>query len=175
MRWYCANEFHSTCLPTITSPFAITYFFHLYPLQLFKFEINGYDFEQVWISDRLYHKFDTFEKLSASYQPICPGLGAYQAKSLLNPMFSNMASDWLVAVLPANQMPGLKICRRIGVWDLGFESCIQQRKTTCLLSIRISLACARASKLTTTNMYIAKARCESQLAVRSSGLNACWS
>ena len=36
----------------------------------------------------------------------------------------------------------------------GFESCIQQRKTTCLLSIRKSLACARASKLTTTNMYI---------------------
>ena len=65
---------------------------------------------------------------------------------------------------------------RIGVWDLGFESCIQQRKTTCLLSIiPISLACARASILTTTNMYIAKARCESQLAVRSSGLNACWS
>ena len=24
--------------------------------------------------------------------------------------FSNMASDWLAAVLPANQMPGLKIC-----------------------------------------------------------------
>ena len=36
----------------------------------------------------------------------------------------------------------------------GFESCSQQRKTTCLLSIRISLACARASKLTTTNMYM---------------------
>ena len=35
-----------------------------------------------------------------------------------------------------------------------FESCLQQRKTTCLLSIRISLACARASKLTTTNIYI---------------------
>ena len=34
-----------------------------------------------------------------------------------------------------------------------FESCIQQRKTTCLLSIRKSLACARAAKLTTTNMY----------------------
>ena len=32
-----------------------------------------------------------------------------------------------------------------------FESCLQQRKTTCLLSIRKSLACARASKLTTTN------------------------
>ena len=29
------------------------------------------------------------------------------------------------------------------------------------------------SKLTTTNMNIAKARCETQLAVRSSGLNAC--
>ena len=36
----------------------------------------------------------------------------------------------------------------------GFESCILQRKTTCLLSIRKSLACARASKLTTTNMYV---------------------
>ena len=33
-----------------------------------------------------------------------------------------------------------------------FESCFQQRKTTCLLYIRISLACARASKLTTTNI-----------------------
>ena len=52
-----------------------------------------------------------------------------------------------------------------------FESCIQQRKTTCLLSIRTSLACARSSKLT-TNMYIARARCESQPAVKSSGLNA---
>ena len=57
----------------------------------------------------------------------------------------------------------------------GFESCIQQRKTTCLLSIRKSFACARASKLTTTNMYIARARCECQMAVGSSGLNACWS
>ena len=45
--------------------------------------------------------------------------------------------------------------------------------STCLLSIRISLACARASKLTTTNTYIARSRCESQLAVRSSGLNDC--
>ena len=34
------------------------------------------------------------------------------------------------------------------------EDNLQQRKTTCLLSIRISLACARASKLTTTNMYV---------------------
>ena len=41
------------------------------------------------------------------------------------------------------------------VWDPdGFESCLQQRKTTCLLSIRIPLACARVSKLTTTNMYV---------------------
>ena len=50
----------------------------------------------------------------------------------------------------------------------------QQRKTTCLLSIRITSACARVSKLTTTNIYIARARCESQLAVGSSGLNARW-
>ena len=47
----------------------------------------------------------------------------------------------------------------------GFESCIRQRKTTCLQSIRKSLACARASKLTTTNMYIARARCECRMAV----------
>ena len=53
-----------------------------------------------------------------------------------------------------------------------FESCFQQRKTTCPLKIRISLACARASKLTATNMYNARARCESQTAVKSSGLNA---
>ena len=46
----------------------------------------------------------------------------------------------------------------------GFESCIQQRKTSCFLSNRKSLACARASKLT-TNMYIARARCECQMAV----------
>ena len=57
----------------------------------------------------------------------------------------------------------------------GFESCSQQRKTTSLLSIRKSLACARASKLTTTNTYIARARCECQMAVGSGGLNACWS
>ena len=47
----------------------------------------------------------------------------------------------------------------------------QHRKTTCLLSIRKSHACARASKLT-TNIYIARARCESQSAVKPSGLNA---
>ena len=43
---------------------------------------------------------------------------------------------------------------RFGVWDPGFKSCIQQRNTTCLLSIWTSLACARVSKLTTTNMYV---------------------
>ena len=48
---------------------------------------------------------------------------------------------------------GHSVCWRIGVWDIGFESCIQQRKTTCLLSIRISLACARASKLTSNIIY----------------------
>ena len=57
----------------------------------------------------------------------------------------------------------------------GFELCIQQRKTTCLLSLRESFACARASKLTTANMHIARPRCESQTAVGSSGLNVCWS
>ena len=50
----------------------------------------------------------------------------------------------------------------------------QQRKTTCLLSIRIMFACARVSKLTTKNMYIARVKCESQLAVELSGLNARW-
>ena len=38
-------------------------------------------------------------------------------------------------------------------WDPGFKSCIQQRKTTCLLSIWISLACARVSKLTTIYIW----------------------
>ena len=35
-----------------------------------------------------------------------------------------------------------------------FKSCIRKRKRTCLLSIWKSLACARASKLITTNMYM---------------------
>ena len=48
---------------------------------------------------------------------------------------------------------------------------IQQRKTTCLLSIWISLACARASKFKPTNMYIARARFKSQMAVKANGLN----
>ena len=61
------------------------------------------------------------------------------------------------------------------IWDPGFESCIQQRMPTCLLSIQISFACARASTLTTTNIYITRARCESQLAVGLSDLNICWS
>ena len=39
----------------------------------------------------------------------------------------------------------------LGFKTSGFESCIQQRKTTCLLSIRKSLACARASKLINNN------------------------
>ena len=61
----------------------------------------------------------------------------------------------------------------LAIWYLRvprFES-IQQRKTTCLLSIRKSLACARASKLT-TSMYIARARCESEPVVKPSGSNA---
>ena len=35
-----------------------------------------------------------------------------------------------------------------------FETCVQQKKATCLLSIRKSFACARASELATTNMYV---------------------
>ena len=52
------------------------------------------------------------------------------------------------------------VCQRtfglLAIWCLGlprFESCIQQRKTACFLSIRKSLVCARASKLTTNNIY----------------------
>ena len=52
------------------------------------------------------------------------------------------------------------------------KSCYQQRKTTCLLSIRKSPASTRASQLTTTNMYIAIARCENQSVVKSVRLNA---
>ena len=44
---------------------------------------------------------------------------------------------------------------RFGFRDSGFESCIQQRKTTCLLSIRKSFACVKASKLTTYISYMA--------------------
>ena len=59
--------------------------------------------------------------------------------------------------------------------DINRFRCIQQWKTTFLLSIQESLACARASKLSTRNMYIARARCESQPVVGSSCLNTFWS
>ena len=65
--------------------------------------------------------------------------------------------------------------RRFGVWDPRFESWIQQRKRSCLPSIRKLPAYTRASKLTTTNTYIARTRCKGQPAMGSSGLNACWS
>ena len=55
------------------------------------------------------------------------------------------------------QFVSFRFCRRFGFWDPGFKACILQRNTTCLLLIWILLACARASKLTTTNMYIARA------------------
>ena len=54
----------------------------------------------------------------------------------------------------------------LAIWCLrlpSFEFCIQQRKTTCLLSIRKSLACARAAKLITTNMYVSDCLCNSLL------------
>ena len=53
------------------------------------------------------------------------------------------------------------VCQRafslLEIWfqrPSGFESCIQQGKTTCFLTNRTSLACARASKLTATNKYM---------------------
>ena len=49
---------------------------------------------------------------------------------------------------------GHSVCWRFGLWDPGFESCIQRRKTTCLPSVRKPLAYAIASKLTATNMYV---------------------
>ena len=45
----------------------------------------------------------------------------------------------------------------LAIWCLRlpiFESYIQQRTRKCLLSIRKPIACARASKLTTANMYV---------------------
>ena len=56
----------------------------------------------------------------------------------------------------------------LAIWFLtlrlpSFESCIQQRKPTCLLSIRKMLASARASKLTATNMYIGACVCSHRL------------
>ena len=49
---------------------------------------------------------------------------------------------------------GHSVCWRFSSRDLGFESCIQQRKTTCFLSIRKSLACASASKCMYACMYV---------------------
>ena len=56
---------------------------------------------------------------------------------------------YLTAQLVCQRAFSLLEIRFLRPW---FESCIQQRKTTCLLSIRKSLAYARASKLT-TNIY----------------------
>ena len=92
------------------------------------------------------------------------------------------AGDWVSgtpvsksAFCRGTQLFSFRFCRRFGFWDPEFKDCIMQRNTSCLLLIWILLACARASKLTTTNMYIARARCESQLTMGSSGLNARWS
>ena len=67
--------------------------------------------------------------------------------------FSVWTTFWPVDGVAYNYTSLHSVCWRFGVWDPdGFESCSQQRKTTSLLSIRMSLACARASKLTTTNI-----------------------
>ena len=47
---------------------------------------------------------------------------------------------------------GHSVCWRFGSRDPGFESCIQQRKTTILLPIRYHFPVASASKLVQTNM-----------------------
>ena len=52
------------------------------------------------------------------------------------------ACEWAFSLLAKLILPSL-------------ESCIPQRKTTCLCSIRKSLAHARTSKLTTTNTFTA--------------------
>ena len=52
-----------------------------------------------------------------------------------------------------------------------FESCIQQRKTIGLLSIRYHFAVASASKSTPTNIYIARVMGEAISGMGSSGLN----
>ena len=51
------------------------------------------------------------------------------------------------------------VCQRAfslpAIWGLRpwVETCIQQKKATCLLSIRIPLACARALELTRTDLW----------------------
>ena len=96
-----------------------------------------------------------------------------------------MLADHRVGLLSSSFLAWSSIAQSVCQWAFSlleirfqrpwFKSCIQQRKTTHLLSIWIALSCARASKLTTTNMYIARASCESQMTVGSGGLNACWS
>ena len=49
---------------------------------------------------------------------------------------------------------------------------VQLRQTICVHSTRKLLACARASKLKTTNLHISRPRSESHPAVKPSGLNA---
>ena len=58
---------------------------------------------------------------------------------------------------------GHSVCWRLCSRDPEFEFYLKQRETTCLLSIKKPLACATALISTTTNMYIARARCGSQL------------
>ena len=48
---------------------------------------------------------------------------------------------------------GHSVCWRFGSIDPGFESCIQQRKITCLLSIRYNFPVASALKLNILNIY----------------------
>ena len=67
---------------------------------------------------------------------------ALEFKFLAGSSIAQLVCEWAFSLLAIR-------CLRLP----RFESCIQQKKTTCLLSIWISLACARASKLT-TNMQM---------------------
>ena len=66
-------------------------------------------------------------------------------------------SDWVIIMFDRSKVLASsrharrysRNCWRFSSRDPGFESCSQQRKTICLLSIRKSLGCTRASKLTT--------------------------
>ena len=69
---------------------------------------------------------------------------SYHNDGLLSSSFFSLIVD--------SSVGGHSVCCRFGSRDPGCESFIQQRKTNRLLSIRKSLVCARASKLTTNLM-----------------------
>ena len=65
-----------------------------------------------------------------------------------------IGTDYWVKVFASSSIAQSVCQRAFRLLEIRFESCIQQRNTTCLLSIRKSLACAKASELTPTTMYV---------------------